>query len=133
VTSYFEWMGAGRFQPDNRSGAMHSGEPKIRDVYYGVDNENLYVRLDFDDGFDFTGLELRNQQKSVPLLNNPAVQFVKQRVAEIRVPLDLAGLSPQSPVYLRLEYLSSAASNLAATGGAGVSPSTICLLVSAEA
>ena len=31
VTSYFEWMGAGRYQPDNRSGAMHSGEPRIRD------------------------------------------------------------------------------------------------------
>ena len=35
--------------------------------------------------------------------------------------------------YLRLEYLSSTASNLAAAGGGGVSPITICLLVSAEA
>ena len=133
VTSYFEWMGAGRYQPDNRSGAMHSAEPRIRDVYYGADNENLYVRLDFDDGFEFHALELRAGEKSMALLNNPAVQFAKNRIAEIRVPLGMVGLSAQNPIYLRLEYLSSTASNLAAAGGAGVSPSTICLLVSGEA
>ncbi len=133
VTSYFEWIGAGRFQPDNRSGAMHSDEPQIRDVYYGVDNDNLYLRLDFDAGFEFTGLELRTAQKSLSLLNNPSVQLVKRRIVEIRVPLDVAGLSAQNPIYLRLEYLSSSAINLAAAGGAGVSPRTICLLVSGEA
>jgi hypothetical protein len=133
VTSYFEWMGAGRYQPDNRSGAMHSGEPRIRDVYYGADNENLYVRLDFDDGFKFHAVELRAGEKSMALLDNPAVQFAKNRIAEIRVPLGMVGLSAQNPIYLRLEYLSSVASNLAAAGGAGVSPSTICLLVSGEA
>jgi len=132
VTSYFEWMGAGRYQPDNRSGAMHSAEPKIRDVYYGADNENLYLRLDFDDGFEFAGLELRTGLKSVSLLNNPSVQFAKRRIAEIRVPLEVVGVAPQNPLYLRLEYLSSSAINLAAAGGAGVSPKTICLLVSGE-
>ena len=140
VTSYFEWKGAGRYQPDNRSGAMHSAEPRIRDVYYGADNENLYVRLDFDDGFEFHAVELRAGEKSVPILNNPAVQFAKNRIVEIRVPLGeirvplgMVGLSAQNPIYLRLEYLSSTASNLAAAGGAGVSPITICLLVSGEA
>src|SRR5580658_3632169 len=133
VTSYFEWMGAGRYQPDNRSGAMHSAEPRIRDVYYGADDENLYVRLDFDDGFEFHAVELRAGEKSMALLNNPAVQFAKNRIVEIRVPLGMVGLSAQNPIYLRLEYLSSTASNLAAAGGAGVSPSTICLLVSGEA
>jgi alpha-amylase/alpha-mannosidase (GH57 family) len=133
VTSYFEWMGAGRYQPDNRSGAMHSAEPRIRDVYYGADNENLYVRLDFDDGFEFHAMELRAGEKRVPLLNNPEVQFAKNRIVEIRVPLEMVGISAQNPIYLRLEYLSSVASNLAAAGGAGVSPITICLLVSGEA
>jgi alpha-amylase/alpha-mannosidase (GH57 family) len=132
VTSYFEWAGAGRYQPDNRSGAMHSGEPRIRDVYYGMDNDNLYLRLDFDDGFEFAGLELRTASHSMSLWNNPSVQFAKQRIVEIRVPLHVAGLSPQDPIYLRLEYLSSVASNLAAAGGAGVLPRTISLLVSAE-
>ncbi len=132
VTSYFEWVGAGRYQPDNRSGSMHSGEPKIRDVYYGVDNDNLYLRLDFDPGFEFHAIEVRTGQKTVSLLDNPAVQFAKHRIIEIRTPLGLLGLSSETPIYLRLEYLSSVASNLAAAGGMGVLPRTISLLVSAE-
>jgi len=46
VTSPFEWMGAGRYRPDPRSGAMHGGTPAARDVYYGVDGRHLFVRLD---------------------------------------------------------------------------------------
>ncbi len=46
VTSYFEWLGAGRFRPDQRSGAMHGSEPPIREMYYGTDGQNLYVRLE---------------------------------------------------------------------------------------
>ncbi|HEX5230093.1 MAG TPA: glycoside hydrolase family 57 protein [Bryobacteraceae bacterium] len=86
VTSFFEWAGAGRYRPDNRSGAMHSSEPRLRDVYYGSDAENLYLRLDADAGYPLNTLELRTGERTVPLLNNPAVQFAKQRVTEIRVP-----------------------------------------------
>ena len=46
VTSTFEWMGAGRYRPDSRSGAMHGGGPAVRDLYYGSDGANLFVRLD---------------------------------------------------------------------------------------
>jgi len=46
VTSSFEWLGAGRYRPDMRSGAMHGGTPAIRDLYYGSDGVNLFVRLD---------------------------------------------------------------------------------------
>ena len=84
-------------------------------------------------GFEFHAMELRSGEKRVPLLNNPEVQFAKNRIVEIRVPLEMVGISAQNPIYLRLEYLSSVASNLAAAGGAGVSPMTICLLVSGEA
>src|SRR5579862_6047530 len=31
VTSYFEWLGAGRYRPDPRSGSMHGGEAPIRE------------------------------------------------------------------------------------------------------
>jgi alpha-amylase/alpha-mannosidase (GH57 family) len=86
VTSYFEWMGAGRYRPDNRSGAMHSDEPKIRDIYYGADGGSLYLRLDFDDGFQFNSLEVRSEDKIIPLLDNPSVEFVKKRILEIRLP-----------------------------------------------
>ena len=102
VTSYFEWVGAGRYHPDNRSGAMHSEEPKIRDVYYGADNENLYLRLDLDDGFQLHQLDLSADQKTVPLLNNAAVQFARKRIAEVRVPLAMLGISTGGPIHFQL-------------------------------
>lgn len=46
VTSYFEWMGAGLYKPDLRSGSMHGGFSAAREMYYGCDDANLYVRLD---------------------------------------------------------------------------------------
>ncbi len=48
VTSYFEWLGAGRYRPDTRSGSMHGGGPPVREIFYGTDGEHLYVRLDSD-------------------------------------------------------------------------------------
>jgi alpha-amylase/alpha-mannosidase (GH57 family) len=46
VTSYFEWMGAGRFRPDPRSGAMHGGSAPLQEMFYGWDDTHLYIRLD---------------------------------------------------------------------------------------
>jgi alpha-amylase/alpha-mannosidase (GH57 family) len=46
VTTAFEWMGAGRYRPDQRSGAMHSSEQAVREMFYGVKGAKLFVRLD---------------------------------------------------------------------------------------
>jgi alpha-amylase/alpha-mannosidase (GH57 family) len=46
VTSYFEWMGAGRYRPDPRSGAMHGGSAPLQEMFYGWDDTHLYIRLD---------------------------------------------------------------------------------------
>ncbi|MEP6961102.1 MAG: glycoside hydrolase family 57 protein [Acidobacteriota bacterium] len=46
VTSSFEWMGAGRFRPDPRSGAMHGGGPPVREFFYGFREGRVFVRLD---------------------------------------------------------------------------------------
>jgi alpha-amylase/alpha-mannosidase (GH57 family) len=46
VTSYFEWMGAGRYRPDPRSGAMHGGSTFLEEMFYGWDDTHLYIRLD---------------------------------------------------------------------------------------
>ena len=48
VTSYFEWLGAGLYRVDNRSGAMHGQRFVIREMRYGSDGSNLYIRLDFE-------------------------------------------------------------------------------------
>jgi hypothetical protein len=91
VTSYFEWVGAGRYQPDNRSGAMHRDEPRIRDVYYGEDSDNFYLRLDFDQGFQLHSLEVQTEDQTISLLDNPAVESAQQRILEIRMPILPAG------------------------------------------
>jgi alpha-amylase/alpha-mannosidase (GH57 family) len=46
VTSYFEWMGAGRYRPDPRAGVMHGGPAPVEEMFYGCDDTNLYIRLD---------------------------------------------------------------------------------------
>ena len=50
VTSYFEWMGAGLYHVDNRSGAMHGHRYLIRELHYGSDGKNLFLRLDLEEG-----------------------------------------------------------------------------------
>jgi len=44
---YFEWMGAARYTADQRSGAMHGKSFLLDSVYAGIDEENVYGRLDF--------------------------------------------------------------------------------------
>ena len=46
VTSAFEWMGAGYYRPDPRSGAMHADAPPIHQIYYGCNGTRLFVRVD---------------------------------------------------------------------------------------
>ena len=53
VTSHFEWLGAGRYRPDPRSGAMHGGSAGAQELYYGWDEANLYIRLDGARGDSF--------------------------------------------------------------------------------
>jgi alpha-amylase/alpha-mannosidase (GH57 family) len=50
VTSYFEWLGAGIYRVDERSGSMHGKQVLVKEVHYGGDGKNLYLRLDFREG-----------------------------------------------------------------------------------
>ena len=59
ATSYFEWMGAGRYHLDGRSGAMHGERFPLREFLYGSSDTTFSMRLDFDQGADLSGLELR--------------------------------------------------------------------------
>ncbi len=107
VTSYFEWMGAGRYRSDARSGAMHGSRNAVRELRYGADESNLYVRLDFDSAPEFNAVELRTKEKTVALTGNPAVQSAQQKIFEARVPFDLLGTIKNQPLSFQLALLAN--------------------------
>jgi len=47
MVRYFEWMGAARYTADRRSGAMHGKQFLLDAVYAGIDEANVYGRMDF--------------------------------------------------------------------------------------
>ncbi len=48
VSSYFEWLGAGIYRPDQRQGAMHGREFVAKELHYGSDGSALFLRLMLD-------------------------------------------------------------------------------------
>jgi hypothetical protein len=47
MVRYFEWMGAAAYRADKRAGAMHGKQFLLDSVYAGIDETNVYGRLDF--------------------------------------------------------------------------------------
>jgi len=47
VSSYFEWIGAGLYRPDTRTGAMHGKRFLVRELQYGSDGASFFLRVDF--------------------------------------------------------------------------------------
>lgn len=47
VRSYFDWMGSAMFSSDRRNGSMHGKLFVLDAVHAGIDENNLYARLDF--------------------------------------------------------------------------------------
>jgi alpha-amylase/alpha-mannosidase (GH57 family) len=47
MSSYFAWMGAAMFSSDRRGGSMHGKLFVLEAIYAGIDEANLYARLDF--------------------------------------------------------------------------------------
>jgi alpha-amylase/alpha-mannosidase (GH57 family) len=80
VTSYFEWLGAGHYRSDPRSGAMHGGAAPARDMYYGCDGEFLAIRLD---GADGAGVRVDVEFES----GFAKVEMAVGRILELRAPL----------------------------------------------
>jgi alpha-amylase/alpha-mannosidase (GH57 family) len=120
VSSYFEWLGAGCYKVDNRSGAMHGQRFIIRELYYGTDGASLFLRLDFEENAA-SGLRgaLVNLQiapvsdpahitkASLPVsLNGPGsvngIEYAFAKIYEIRVPLSAIGVGLRQPVRFQL-------------------------------
>jgi len=66
-TSYFEWIGAGLYRVDQRSGSMHGKKFLVKQVQFGSDGLNFYLRLDFHSGVEssLTGMEARVTMQSL--------------------------------------------------------------------
>ena len=47
MVRYFEWMGAAHYTADRRSGAMHGKVFLLDSIYAGIDENNVYGRVDF--------------------------------------------------------------------------------------
>ena len=55
---YFEWMGAAIYTADHRAGAMHGKQFLLDSVHAGIDEANLYGRLDFKGKISSTPFEV---------------------------------------------------------------------------
>ena len=87
VSSYYEWMGAGHYRVDLRSGSMHGHTPVVRELMYGSDGVRLYLRLDLMDDTVFTQLHLDTDRLCVPLLDNPDAEVARNKIVEVGIPL----------------------------------------------
>lgn len=83
VDSYFEWLGAGCYEVDARSGSMHGKRALVKQVCYGADDAHLYLRVDFDeDAARLEGLEIRIGESSTG--NNKAAVHISAGKATVR-------------------------------------------------
>ncbi|MDE3178981.1 MAG: glycoside hydrolase [Acidobacteriota bacterium] len=50
-TTYFEWLGAGVYTPDHRSGSVHAGNGYINQLFYGHNETSIFIRIDLNEEF----------------------------------------------------------------------------------
>jgi alpha-amylase/alpha-mannosidase (GH57 family) len=116
VTSYFEWLGAGLYRADPRSGAMHGRQFPVREIYYGTDGEQVYLRLDFETRLQEMngGIELRirfasavgadpapvvvEMENGVARAEPAEVTAAVRQLLEIAVPLHAIGAESGAPL-----------------------------------
>jgi hypothetical protein len=80
---------------------MHGQRAAVRDLYYGADDQNLYLRLDLD-GAPEMRIELRTAQGSLPLLGHPQVESALRKILELRVPFGVLGVAKDQPLRFQL-------------------------------
>ncbi len=77
VTSYFEWMGAGAYRVDERSGSMHGKKFLVKEVQFGSDGVSFYLRVDFHPGYERerSGMEAQLTLESLDGGSSSSVAF----------------------------------------------------------
>jgi alpha-amylase/alpha-mannosidase (GH57 family) len=90
MISYFEWMGAAHYTADRRQGAMHGKVFLMDSIYAGIDESNVYGRVDFTGGVPDSEFEI------VVNLESWADHAVRPR-RSLRVVLEAAGGNLSAP------------------------------------
>ena len=122
-TSYFEWIGAGVYRVDQRSGSMHGKRFVVRELHYGYDEDNLYLRVDFrDDVPDLIGsldcrfcfrpngvgekaVILHMEQGRVGVSESPfPVKCAYQTILEVQVPLKQVQRNREVPLRFNASF-----------------------------
>jgi len=56
VTNYFEWLGATAYEIHRRGETMHRTDVPVSMIYYGMNLDSLFLRVDFRVGYHDPGL-----------------------------------------------------------------------------
>jgi hypothetical protein len=96
VTSAFEWMGAGRYRPDSRWGAMHGGGMVASQLLYGGNDTELFVRLD-SAGKGTLAIEFESGPVATQVVRGRVVEMLAPRSGErFRITMARDGLPPMT-------------------------------------
>jgi alpha-amylase/alpha-mannosidase (GH57 family) len=121
VSSYFEWLGAGRITAAAIGGAMHAAQPVIREIWFGFNEEYFFLRLDvegaliekttgklkFEISFqqpEFCVFEIEGEGKNFAAWvsqhgeRRPLLTFAFHKVMEIGMPMSVLSVVPGSKV-----------------------------------
>jgi hypothetical protein len=132
ITTYFEWLGAGVYLPDYRSGSMHGVAQLVEALYYGYSDKALYLRVDLSATFlhDHPEFEVRvnidgkskarlhaavgaggvgaveflkgGESLSVPLATGQQVQVAFRQIFELRLDFSILGVAPHERINLQV-------------------------------
>jgi hypothetical protein len=125
LSSYFEWMGAGFYQPGSEQAAMYRSERLLDGIWFGFGAESLYLRFDFlkwgDASLKVVFYEPRGfMLKAGPFGANGTSEFTlttpggvelrrvsiaKKDIVEWEVPLLDLALKPGSPVAFQVRVM----------------------------
>ncbi len=97
VTSYFEWVGAGIYRVDERSGSMHGKNVVVKEVHFGSEGVNFYLRVDFHPGYerDLSAMEARLSAQALDSGQTSSVAIALAHGAAHATEMKLASV-PQS-------------------------------------
>ncbi len=133
-TQFYEWHPAGRFRLGAGGSSMHRGAGIARDLYFGFDTAQFFMRLDFvengppDGAFGLAlefltprpvRLEVRRLERGTTVITRdagagepqpvPGARCVIEDVLELGVPFAALGLSAGEPVELMVRVLDGGA------------------------